>query len=107
VRSGANNDAVPEDEMPDFLQWSAVLLALLGLFLWCWSAGIPVPQTPDASVQSVVRRKRQIGRVALFAAMISALLQAAGAAPSRTQLDGIELWASVMPPAGISANLPI
>ena len=86
--------------MPDFLHLSSALLALLGLFLWLWSMGIPVPQAA-ASAQSLARRKRQLGRVAIFAAVVSALLQAAGGPTARTQLQDIELWASAAPAADV------
>jgi uncharacterized membrane protein len=78
--------------MPDFLHWSAALLAVLGLFLWLWS-GTGVPQ-PAAHAQSWARRKRQLARVAIFAAVVSALLQAVGGPVQRTELQDIELWAS-------------
>ncbi|HXP77858.1 MAG TPA: hypothetical protein VN823_27230 [Stellaceae bacterium] len=90
--------------MLDFLHWSAALLAVLGFFLWLWSGGIRVPQTA-ASAHSAARLKRRIGRVAIFAAVISALLQAAGASASTTQLEDIVLWASAAPPGGVSASL--
>jgi len=88
--------------MLDFLHWSAAVLALAGLSLWFVSLGIPLPQTAE-SVHSLARRKRRLGRVAIFAAVISALLQAAGASASTFQLPDIELWASAAPPADISA----
>ncbi len=81
--------------MPDLLHWSAALLALLGLLLWFWSGGLQVPQT-TAGPHPVARLKRQIRRVAIFAAVISALLQAGMPAP-RTHLSNIELWASAAP----------
>ena len=87
--------------MLDFLHWSAALVALLGLFLWLWSVGIRVPETAVAA-QSVARRKRQIGRVAICAAVISALLQAASSSASSTQLQGIELWASSGPSGDVA-----
>ncbi|HXP72879.1 MAG TPA: hypothetical protein VN823_01940 [Stellaceae bacterium] len=71
--------------MPDFLHLSAALLALLGLFLWFWSGGI-----------QAARLKRQIRRVAIFAALASALLQAAGSAQA-TENPDVELWASAAP----------
>jgi hypothetical protein len=92
-----------EDEMPDLLHWSAALLALLGLFLWFWSGGIRVPQSAE-SAQYVARRKRQLGRVAIFAAVVSALLQAAVASASTTQLKEIVLWASATPAAIVSTD---
>ncbi len=81
--------------MPDLLQWSSALLALLGLFLWIWSGGMQVPQT-SAGPHPVTRLKRQIRRVAIFAAVASALLQAGMPAP-RTHLSNIELWAQAVP----------
>ena len=84
--------------MLDVLQWSSVLLALLGLFLWLWSGGMRVPQAA-AGAHQVVRLKRQIRRVAISAAIASALLQAAGASASTERLD-VQLWASaVLAPA--------
>lgn len=71
--------------MPDFLHLSAALLALLGLFLWFWSGGVQVAPL-----------KRQIRRVAIFAALASALLQAVGSAQA-TNNPYIELWASATP----------
>jgi len=71
--------------MPDFVHLSAALLALLGLFLWFWSGGIQVAQL-----------KRQIRRIAIFAALASALLQAVGSAQATGNPD-IELWASAAP----------
>jgi hypothetical protein len=88
--------------MLDFLHWSAALLAVLGFFLWLWSVGIRVPETA-AGGQSVARRKRQIGRVAIFAAVVSALLQAASASASSTQLQEVELWASAGPCEDVAA----
>lgn len=72
--------------MPDLLQWTSALLALVGLLLWFWSA------------HPVVPFKRQIRRVAIFAALVSALLQV-GIPASRTQLSHIVLWASATSPA--------
>ncbi len=81
--------------MPDLLHWSAALLALLGLVLWVGSGGMQVPQT-TAGPHPLTQLKRQIRRVAIFAAVVSALLQAGMPAP-RTQLSDIELWASTAP----------
>jgi len=81
--------------MLDFLHWSAALLALVALALWFWS-GVP-------SAEPAIRRKRRIGRIAIFAAVVSALLQAAGGSTSTVQLPDIERWASAAPPAEISA----
>jgi len=81
--------------MLDFLQWSAALLALVALCLWFWS-GVP-------SAEPTIRRKRRIGRIAIFAAVVSALLQAAGASASTTQLEEVELWASAAASADFSA----
>src|SRR5579885_3238447 len=90
-----------EDDMPDVLHVSAALMAVLGLFLWLWSGGIRVPEAA-ANVSPAARRKRQIGRVAIFAAVISALLQAAGTQAPSTKLADVQLWASAAPtmPAG-------
>ncbi len=88
--------------MPDVLPWSSARLALLGLFLWFWSGGIQVPETA-AAPHPVARLKRQIRRAAIFAAVVSALLQAVMPA-SHTQLSNIELWASAAPPI---SGLPI
>jgi len=79
------DDAEQEGKMLDFLQWTSVLLALLGLFLWFCSGGIRA----DAL-------KRQIRRVAVFAAIVSALLQVAGSAEA-TQHRDVVLWASATP----------
>jgi len=89
--------------MPDFLHWSAALLAMVGLFLWLWS-GIRVPEPTERA--PFLARRKQLGRIAIFAAVISALLQAVGGTSVRTQLRDIELWASAAPPVVISANLP-
>jgi len=88
------DDAGQEGEMLDFLQWSAALLALAALSLWFWS-GVP-------SAEPAIRRKRQIGRIAIFAAVVSALLQAAGGSTSTVQGPNVERWASSAP-ADISA----
>jgi hypothetical protein len=85
-----------EGQMPDLLQWTSVLLALLGLFLWFWSGGLPVPQAA-ASGHPIARLKRQIRRVAIFAALVSAVLQAAGTPTSTTQRHDFELWALTAP----------
>ena len=85
--------------MPDFLHFSAAILAVLGLFLWLWS-GLGVPQSP-ARAHIWARRKRQLGRLAIFAAVVSALLQALGGPPTRTHLEDIELWASAAPVADV------
>ena len=66
--------------MPDLMQWSSVVLALLGLFLWLWSA------------HPMVGPKRPVRRAAIIAAVVSALLQAGLPAP-RTHLSNIEHWA--------------
>jgi hypothetical protein len=67
-----------------FLQWSAAFFALLGLALWFWSA------------HSIARFKRPIRRIAICAAVVSALIQAATpAAPA--PLPDVVLWASVAP----------
>ena len=71
--------------MLDFVHWSAALLALIGLGLWFWSGHF------------VVRRQRQIRRVAICAAVVSALLQAAGASAPATERQDVELWASAAP----------
>ena len=78
--------------MPDFLHWSSALLAMLGLFLWMWSGLRTAPAA--AGAQSWARRKRQLARLAIFAAVVSALLQAVGGPVQRTELRDIELWAS-------------
>ena len=78
--------------MPDFLHWSSALLAMLGLFLWLWSGLRPAPDPAHAHIAA--RRKRQLARLAIFAAAVSALLQAVGGPPTRTQLQDIELYAS-------------
>ena len=83
--------------MLDILQWSAALLALVGLCLWFWS-GVP-------SAEPAIRRRRQIGRVAIAAAVVSALLQAVGGSTSTVQLPDDERWAFSAPPADISAPL--
>jgi hypothetical protein len=93
------DDVRQEGEMLDFLQWSAALLALVALCLWFWS-GAP-------SAEPAIRRKRQIGRVAIFAAVVAALLQAAGASASITQLEEVEVWASAAPTMELSAKLPV
>src|SRR5256885_11618005 len=93
------DDAGQEGEMLDFLQWSAALLALAALCLWFWS-GAP-------SAEPAIRRKRQIGRVAIFAAVVAALLQAAGASASMTQLKEVEVWASAGPTTELSTKLPV
>jgi drug/metabolite transporter (DMT)-like permease len=83
--------------MPDLMQWSAALLALVGLILWFWSSGLQVPQSA-ASPHPVARLKRKIRRVAIFAALVSALLQAAGTPVSTTtQHHDFELWALAAP----------
>jgi drug/metabolite transporter (DMT)-like permease len=84
-----------EDEMPDLMHWSAALLAMLGLYLWLWS-GAGVSQ-PAAHAPSRARRKRQLARLAIFAAAVSALLQAVGGPVQRTELQDIEIWASAAP----------
>jgi hypothetical protein len=94
-----------EDEMPDFLQWSAALLALLGLTLWCWSGRIRVPQ-PATIARGITRRKRRLGRVAVLATVISALLQAAVASTSPEQIAEVWLQASASPAADISTDQP-
>ena len=76
--------------MPDFLHLSAAFLAVLGLFLWLWSG---IGSAPAAAA----RRKRQLARLAIFAAVASALLQAVGGPAQRTELQDIELWASAAP----------
>ncbi len=76
--------------MLDFVHWSAALLAVTGLLLWFWSGRIGLPKTADG------RRKRQIQRVAICAAVISALLQATASAPA-TERQDVELWASTAP----------
>lgn len=75
--------------MPDLLQWTSALLALVGLLLWFWSA------------HPVAPFKRQIRRAAIFAALVSALLQV-GIPASRTQLNHIVLWASLTSPVAAS-----
>jgi len=72
--------------MPDLVQWSSALLALLGLVSWFWAAGMQMP-----------RLKRQLRRVALCAALASALLQAAEASASTAGSRDVELWASAAP----------
>jgi hypothetical protein len=88
--------------MPDFLHWSAALLAVLGLGLWLWS-GIRVPKRA-ASVLSQAHLKQHIGRVAIFAAVVSALLQAVGGSPPPTQYADYWLLVSVTPPADVSVG---
>ena len=78
--------------MPDFLHWSSALLAVLGLFLWMWSGLRAAPAA--AGAHHWARRKRQLARLAIFAAVVSALLQAVGGPVQRTELRDIELWAS-------------
>ncbi|MGH7124093.1 MAG: hypothetical protein ACREFI_06950 [Stellaceae bacterium] len=83
--------------MLDIVHWSAALLALIGLFLWFWSAGIHVPQTAEGT-HVADRRKRQIRRAAICAATVSALLQAAATSAAPAQLNAnVELWASTAP----------
>jgi len=82
--------------MLDFVHWSAALLALIGLGLWFWSGRIGVPKTATGG-HFEARRKRQIGRVAICAAVVSALLQAAGASAPATERQDVELWASAAP----------
>jgi uncharacterized membrane protein len=91
--------------MPDFLHLSAAFLAVLGLFLWLWS-GVGVRQV-EASTRSWARRKRQLARLAIFAAVVSALLQAVGGPAARTQLEDIELWASAAPTASLASDASI
>ncbi|HKX09549.1 MAG TPA: hypothetical protein VJN67_15215 [Stellaceae bacterium] len=67
--------------MLEFLHWSAALFALLGLALWFWSA------------HSIGRFKRPMRRVAICAAVASALIQAETPTPP-TQSSNVELWAS-------------
>lgn len=80
--------------MPDLLQWCSALLALLGLFLWLWSAGMPKIAT---GAHPIARLKRQIRRVAICAALVSAVLQAAGTPTSTTERHDFELWALAAP----------
>jgi hypothetical protein len=87
--------------MPDFLHLSAAFLAVLGLFLWLWSGVGSAPAAARA------RRKRQLARLAIFAAAVSALLQAVGGPAARTQLEDIELWASAAPLASAPADASI
>jgi hypothetical protein len=84
--------------MLDFVHWSAALLALIGLFLWFWSGRIGVSHAAADGGNLIARRKRQIRRVAICAAVVSALLQAAGASPA-TERQGVDLWASAAPAA--------
>ena len=89
--------------MPDFVHWSAALLALYGLLMWTCSVGIRMPRTAD-SAPSRARLKRHTSRVALFAAVISALLQAAGGPVARTQIENVDIWASAAPAQSTSAE---
>lgn len=66
--------------MFEFLHWSAALFAVLGLGLWFWSA------------HSVARLKRPMRRIAICAAIASALIQAATPTPP-TLSSNVELWA--------------
>jgi hypothetical protein len=82
--------------MLDFVHWSAALLAFIGLVLWFWSGRIGVPKTASSG-HFMARRQRQIRRVAICAAVISALLQAASASAPATERQDVELWASTAP----------
>lgn len=75
--------------MFEFLHWSAALLALLGLALWFWSA------------RSVGRFKRPMRRIAICAAVASALIQAGTPTPP-TLSSNVELWASAAPSASVA-----
>lgn len=75
--------------MLDFLHWSAALLALLALGLWFWSA------------HPIGRLKRPIRRIAICAAVISALIQA-GTPASPVSASDIVLWASAAPSGSVS-----
>ena len=81
--------------MPDFLHWSAALLAVLGLCLWLWSGRMP---KAAPSAHAIAHGKRQIGRVAIFATVVSALLQAVGGSPSPTRYADFYLLVSASPP---------
>ena len=67
-----------------FLQWSAALFAMLGLALWFWSA------------HPFARFKRPVRRVAICAAVVSALIQAGTPAAPAPSPD-VVLWASIAP----------
>jgi hypothetical protein len=89
--------------MLDFVQLSAALLALIGLCLWFWSSRLGVSQGVEGGHQTMALHKRRIRQVAICAAVISALLQAAAAAAPAKELEDVELWASTAP----AAVLPI
>lgn len=89
-----------EDQMLDFVPWSAAVLALLGFFLWILSGGMRVPQIA-AGPHPLARLKRQIRRAAIFATVASALLQA-GLPTTSTQSSNIDLWASAAPSASVA-----
>lgn len=72
--------------MSDLLHWTSALLALLGLTFWFWSGGLRMPQL-----------KRQIQRVAIVAALTSAVLQAVGPPDLTMGSSDAELWASAAP----------
>ncbi len=80
--------------MLDVVHVSAALLAVIGLLLWFWSGRIGVSPAGDGGIMA--RRKRQIRRVAICAAVVSALLQAAVSAPAKERPD-VDLWASAAP----------
>ena len=80
--------------MLDVVHVSSALLAVIGLLLWFWSGRIGVSAAGDDGVMA--RRKRQIRRVAICAAVVSALLQASVSGPA-TDFQDVELWASAAP----------
>ena len=84
--------------MPDFLHWSAALLAVLGLCLWLWSGRMP---EAAPSARAIAHRKRQIGRVAIFVVVVSAVLQAVGGSPPPTRYADFYILVSASPPAGV------
>ena len=75
------DDVGQEEKLFEFLQWSSVLFALLGLALWIWSA------------HSIGRYKRPMRRLAICAAVVSALIQA-GTPASPATLPHVVLFAS-------------
>jgi hypothetical protein len=81
ARKRREDDVVEEAKLFVFLQWSAALFALFGLALWFWSA------------HSIARFKRPMRRVAICAAVVSALIQA-GTPAAPAPLPNVVLFAS-------------